>query len=1246
MTDPYSLAAIRVFSRILTASFAAAPTLMPLLIMAMTRLSLTHGNAPQSAFCYTAYGLPLTEISHDIEASYQFSQLALRLLERFLTQQALPARVILISYGQNLVWKDDFKDTLPPLWRGYRIGLETGDFEFAAYCARAYFLNAFWGGKELNNLEQEMADYRDPIAPLAENLSLNTHFLPWQAVQNLLDRSEDPCRLIGAAFDERPLLQSRDQAKFGRTLLTFYLLKLQLCYLFEDYPQARENAAAMQALMQSYSGALGQPFYCLYAALVQLAACSEAFGFQRWQLLRDVARHQRKLKKWARHGPANCSHKYYLVEAERQRVLGREAPAMKLYGQAIALAGEHGYIQEEALANELAAKFYQASGNARIAKVYMREARSCYARWGALAKVRQLEQRYPQWLAEAADVVPAHQAVPASAAPIPALTSANLDCAAILKASQALSGEMALDRLLERLMRLALANAGADKAILLLRDNDRWLIAAQASVDVAQESLDQVAIALASSLLDHRDDLATTVVHYVARTRESVVLGDATNPEPFAQDAYLRTHAPKSLLCIPLLRQGNCLLGLLYLENTQVAGAFTPARVEVLQLLAAQAAISLENARLYASLERSETNFRSLYENAVEGIFQCTADGRLLGANPALAKLLGYESPQHLLAAIPNIFQFCLTDPALTRTIRQQLQTEGRIIDLEIPWWHCCQGGGRFWISLSIWRVDATQHNAQIEQLDDGMRYDGLVADITARKEKEQAEREREAAKAAREKAEAANRAKSEFLATLSHEIRNPLNGIVGMARLLQRDPLASLQAERVNTIYYASEALLTILNDVLDYSQIEAGKQPVEWVDFSVRDLTDSIRLLLSSRAADKGLTLSTQIAPAVPATLKGNSRCLRQVLINLLGNAIKFTERGSVTLTLEMVEKNQLRCAVRDTGIGIAEDAREKLFRRFAQADASIAHRFGGTGLGLVICKQLVESSGGQIGFDSAVGAGSTFWFTLPVAEGSTTTVISANSTVQPILSLHILLVEDDDLNRQVARELLEHDGHRVTACASGREALSLLAENIAIEPPFDAVLMDIHMPEMDGMETTRQIRRLPHPALVALPIIALTAGATADNIQQCLAAGMNAVLAKPIDTDTLYRLLAGYCRREPATADSARLVNMALLRQHRDALSPDRLEPLLRQLHDRSAGLTAAIQDAWRRGEWNMLAELAHRLSGVAVNFGLDALGQRARAIEKAAEQSQPDELARLVPDLAALHTRSLEALVSQD
>ena len=1245
MTNPSSLAAIRVFARILTASFAAAPGLMPLLIMAMTRLSLTHGNAPQSAFCYTAYGLPLTEISHDIEASYQFSQLALRLLERFPTQQALPTRVILISYGQNLVWKDDFKDNMPPLWRGYRIGLETGDFEFAAYCARAYFLNAFWGGKELNNLEQEMADYRDPIAPLAETLSLNAHFLPWQAVQNLLDRSEDPYRLIGAAFDERPLLQSRGQAKFGRTLLTFYVLKLQLCFLFEHYPQARENAAAMQALMQSYSGALGQPFYCLYAALAQLEACSEASGFQRWQLLRDVTRHQRKLKKWARHGPANCSHKYYLVEAERQRVFGREAPAMKLYDQAIVLAGEHGYIQEEALANELAARFYGASGNARIAKVYMREARACYARWGALAKVRQLEQRYPQWLAETAGAVPTRQAVPANVAPIPALASTNLDCAVILKASQALSGEIALDRLLDRLLRLALANAGADKAVLLLQENDRWLIEAQASVNVAQESVEQSAVVLTPSPFDNRDDLAATVIHYVARTHESVVLGDAASQEIFTQDAYLRTHAPKSLLCIPLLRQGHRLLGLLYLENTQVAGAFTPARVEVLQLLAAQAAISLENARLYASLERSEANFRSMYENAVEGVFQCTLDGRLLSANPALVKLLGYESPQHLLAAIPNIFQLCLTDRALTRTIRQQLQTEGRIIGLEIPWWQCCQGGGRFWISLSMWRVDATQNNARPWQPDDGTRYDGLVIDITVRKEKEQAERERETAKAAREKAEAASQAKSEFLATLSHEIRNPLNGILGVTRLLQRGRLAPPQAERVNAIYYASEALLTILNDVLDYSQIEAGKQPIESVNFSVRGLIDSVLLLLSSRAADKGLTLSAYIAPAVPATLKGNSRCLRQVLINLLGNAIKFTEQGRITLTVEMAGEDQLQCSVRDTGIGIAEDAREKLFQRFAQADASIASRFGGTGLGLAICKQLVEGSGGQIGFDSVVGEGSAFWFTLPVAEGSAATAIPAKSTVPLLPPLRILLVEDDDLNRQVARELLERDGHRVIACSSGREALNLLAEDTATEPPFDAVLMDIHMPDLDGLETTRQLRRLPNPALAALPIIALTAGVTANDIQHCLVAGMDVVLAKPIDLEALHQVLASYRQREPEAADSAQLLDLALLRQHRDALSRDRLEALLRQLHDNSASLTDTILDAWRRGEWSALAERAHRLSGVAANFGLRALGQRARAIERAAEQSQPDELARLIPDLAALHARSLEALTAQ-
>lgn len=1247
MTDPYSLAAMQIFARIGTPSFAAAPALTPLLMLAMTRLSLTNGNGPLSAFSYSVYHMFLTEIAQDIEASYRFNQLALRLLESSSVQQTLTARVILVVYGNNIIWKDHFKDTLPAMWRGHQIGLETGDFEAAAYCARAYFLNAFWGGKELAGLEQELADYRDPITPRAESLGLNAHFLPWQAAQNLMGRSEDPRRLIGAAYDERSLLQRRDQPEFGRTLLAFYLLKMQLCYLFADYPQALEIAAATQALlMRFHTGALGRPFYCLYAALAQLAACPETPGFRRWRLLREAWHHQRKLQKWARrHGPANCLHKFYLVQAERQRVLGRDALAMKRYDQAIALAGKHGYVQEEALANELAAEFYRARGNAPIAKAYMREACACYARWGALAKVRQLERRYPRWLAETANPIPSDHAAPASPAPnLPAPTSANLDCAALLKASQALSGEMALDRLLDRLMRLALANAGADRVILLLQDDDRWRIEAQASVDIGQESADQATVALASLPLEGRDDLAVSAIHYVARTRASIVLGDAANREVFAQDAYLQARAPKSLLCLPILRQGNRLLGLLYLENTQVAGAFTPARVEVLQLLAAQAAISLENARLYASLERSEANFRSLYENAVEGVFQCAADGRLLGANPALAKLLGYPSPAQIPSAATDLFRHHFADPADAATVRQQLEDEGRIIDFETLLRR--QDDSRLWVSLSIWRVESARRNARAGQLDDATRYDGLVADITARKEKEAAEREREAAKAAREKAEAASQAKSEFLATLSHEIRNPLSGILGMTRLLRRDPLAPSQAERIDAIRYAGEALLTILDDVLDYSQIEAGKQSIESVDFSVCGLIDSILLLLSSRAADKGLALSAHVAPEIPESLSGNGRCLRQVLINLLGNAIKFTGRGSVTLTVEMAGNGQLKCSVRDTGIGIAEDAKDKLFQRFVQADASIARRFGGTGLGLAICKQLVDSSGGQIGFDSVVGIGSTFWFTLPVTEGHTETAVATKEAVPPIPPLRLLLVEDEDLNRQVTRELLEHDGYRVIACASGREALNRLAGDAAvIEPPFDAVLMDVHMPEMDGVETTRQLRRSLDPALAALPIIALTAAATANTIQRCLAAGMDAVLAKPIDLDALHQVLASYCRREPETIDGARMLDVALLGQHRDALGQDRLELLLRQLDDRSTELTDAILAAWRRGEWSVLADSAHRLRGVAANFGLDALGQQARAIERAAERSRADELARLVPDLAALCTRSLAALAAQ-
>lgn len=988
MTDPTHLAAIQLLTRLLTPCYVAAPAFLPIIVTEGVRRSILAGNAPGSSVAYVFAGMLLCSMVGDMDTGYACGHLGVRLVEQ-LQAYAFKARVDLVFNVHVRNWKDPICKSPSHLRTNYQVALETGDYLFVGASAVWEFLLAYYAGYQLDDMDRELVHYHTALMQLKDSFSDGLMSQLRQTIADIRNGAAQPGILHGDVYDEHVMLPHHQATGDGSSIAFLALHKLMLAYLFDNTPLLAEFIPFSE---ENIAYLMSNPSLVpinMYTSLACLRLYPDAHAKEQTTLREHVEANQQQLHTWAQHAPMNFLHKWHLVEAERYRVLGQPGDAREHYDYAITGAQEYEFIQEEALASELAGRFYLARGQTRLATMYMHDAHTAYMRWGAIAKVRHLEQHYPALFVDAdgttiglSGLATSQQSYQHSSSITSSSTSTgSLDVASIVKASQVISGEMRLDALLTRLLYVLLENAGASRGVVVLLRDGHWFVDAEGTIDDTMNIMQHVPLDQA--------DLPHSLISYALRTGETIVLDDAPNEGEFTLDSYIQTVLPHSIFVLPLFHQG-VLTGLVYLENTRATGAFTPARQEVLALLSGQVAISLENTRLYTHLE-------DLVEERTSELT---------------------ESYRHLSVA-----------------------------------------------------------------LDEAQR--------------------------ARATTEEANELRTRLVASMLHELRIPLNSIINHAHTIGQGrygPVSDAQIECLNCINDDGQDLLGLINDMLDLAKIQAGHMEL------YTELTEMDVLVKSTLATaigltkDKPITLHHEIVQGLPPITADQKR-IRQVLLNLLSNAAKFTDEGSITVRVWQ-NGQVLISSVTDTGAGIPADKLNTIFEEFRQVDDGSVRSYQGTGLGLTICKRLIEMHGGRIWVESTSGGGTTFFFSLPVPVGTdvnTTLSMPIPGTDQGTV---VLVIDDDPAAIDIVRTYLSRESYAVYGITDGRAALD---EVRRLQPAI--ILLDIIMPFINGWDILAELKL--DPALQAIPVIMYT---MLEAAHKGMSLGADGYLMKPVDAQQL--------------------------------------------------------------------------------------------------------------------------------
>ncbi|MBD2490392.1 AAA family ATPase [Aulosira sp. FACHB-615] len=1042
MSEPKAIAAMQLLKILFAPILVGNPSLLPLLSATMVRLSLQFGNHPASTIGYVIYGMVLCAFFNEVEVGYKFGYLAISLHEKF-NNQAMKCLVAGIFGGFIQHRQQSLLTTLLTMKEAYTGCMETGNFLYAGYNMQGHAHISLFANVNLDTLSAELPPYSLFLTQVKQDAACILVNSVHQVVENLQETVSQPDNLIGTFYNETLMWPKHQQDNDLVPIAFGYVYKLMLAYLFSNYQNALDYIHQIQPYFMAAAGSVHTGIFHFYAALTHLALLPSQSPTESADILLQMQSHQNILHQWAQQATMNHLHKWYLVEAERHRVLGEKIAATEFYDKAISGAKANEYIQEEALANELAAKFYLDWDKQRIAQEYMIEAYYCYARWGAKAKVADLEKRYPQLFAPILQQSRSPLSTKETIFALGTVTSTSsgtssssvsdtLDLKAILKASQTISGEIELDKLLASLLSIIIENAGADKCLLMLLQDNHLLI--QGAITQGTKP-----IVLQSLAIEDRQDIPHKLIYKVKHSQQTVVLLDATADIAFANDPYIIRQQPQSILCSPILHQGK-LLGILYLENNFLKGAFTSDRIELLNLLCAQAAISLENAQLYQHSQESKQQLERSLDELNSAQIRLQASGQRL-------QLLVQQTP---LAVIEWDTNFCVTDwnPAAEKIFGYSKQEVlGSSVQLIIPppiqtqinqvtTDLLLQQGGNYCINENITKdgktiICAWYNNPLVNADGELIGVASLADDITERKlaEVQIQQKAQELQKALQDLQQAQLQiiqsekmsALGNLVAGVAHEMNNPLGFIA--ASLKQAKPTFADIIEHLK-IYQATlpdktEEILDHESEIdLEYT-IEDLPKMLDSMTMACDRLKNISTSLRTFSRADREYKVPFNLHEGIDSTililkhrLKANEQrpaievitnygnlpqveCfpgqLNQVFMNILANAIDALEEwshgrnfeeiqadpNSIIITTSIVDKF-VKISITDNGKGMSEEVKRKIFDHLFTTKAVGK----GTGLGLAIAKQIVEEThSGKLICNSVVGEGTEFVMEIPV-------------------------------------------------------------------------------------------------------------------------------------------------------------------------------------------------------------------------------------------------------------------------